>query len=140
MPPQKSGSSTKWWLLGCGGCLGLTLLCLVAFGGMFWGIFSTVSGVFKNSEVYATSLSKAKASPAVQEALGTPIEEGFMFQGSINIDGNSGNADFSVPLKGPKGEAKLVVTARRASANPWEYTVQEVRMSDGRVIDLRDTP
>lgn len=134
--PQKS-SSAKWWLLGCGGCLGLTLLGLLAFGGMFWGIFSTVSGVIKNTEVYASSLSKAQASPAVQEALGTPIEEGFMFQGSINVDGNSGNADFSVPLKGPKGEAKLVVTARRASANPWQYSVQEVRLPDGRVIDLR---
>ncbi|MFZ4763479.1 MAG: cytochrome c oxidase assembly factor Coa1 family protein [Roseimicrobium sp.] len=136
--PAKEDHTVKWVLFGCGGCLVLLTLAALMFGGIVWGALNLAGGILKQSEVYATAYTRALNSTEVQEALGTPIEPGFLPEGSINVDGNKGDADITIPLKGPKGEAKLIVTGHRSSANPWEYTVLEVRLPDGRKIDLRE--
>ena len=47
--------------------------------------------------------------------LGTPIETGWQFTGSIKINGPSGSADFGAPLHGPHGRGTLYVTATKSA-------------------------
>lgn len=109
--PQKS--KTKWWLIGCGGCLTLIILSLIAFGAIFFGVFQAI----KSSDTYKTALNAATSSPEVQEALGTPIEAGFLVEGSIDTNTTDGitteTSNLTIPLSGPKASAKFHFAAKR---------------------------
>ena len=135
IPAQKSNAG-KWVLFGCGGCLGLLALGVVAFAAIFY----FAMGVIKNTDVYADAFKKAEQSAEVQAALGTPIETGFMFQGNVSITNGAGTADITVPLSGPKGEGTMKVKASKSPGGPWQYSVLEVQLSDGNKVDLRGSP
>src|SRR5262245_51618992 len=99
--PQATPPKQKnWWLIGCSGCLGLIVLGMIAGGVIFFGVVK----VIKSTEPYKTALAGATNSAEVQEELGTPIEAGFMPQGSVNTNTSDGStvetADLTIPLKG----------------------------------------
>lgn len=127
----KSGAG-KWVLVGCGGCLTLVVLGMLGFAGLFW----TVTTAIKSADVYQEAFERAQQSPQVQEALGTPITTGWMFEGSINYVNGAGTAHFTVPLNGPKGEASLVAEADKKAGEAWHYSVLEVRVPGRAAIDL----
>jgi hypothetical protein len=124
------GRNWKWFLPV--GCLG----ALVLFAGFIASIMFVTFGVMKSSDAYKDAVAKARAHPAVQESIGTPIEEGLVVTGNIHVSGSSGNADLSIPLSGPKGDATLFVQAQK-SAGQWIYStlVVEIRATKQR-IDL----
>jgi hypothetical protein len=126
-------SSKKWWLLL--GCLPLGLL--VVCGGGCAAVFAFIFGLIKSSEPYQLSLSRAQADPQVTEALGQPIEPGFFPQGSINLNGDAGDADITYTISGPKGSATVHVAGTKA-AGKWTYSTMEARLSSGEVIDLNE--
>ncbi|MNC89987.1 Cytochrome oxidase complex assembly protein 1 [compost metagenome] len=92
--------------------------------------------MIKSSDAYQEALSRAKASPAVISALGSPVKEGFYVSGSINVSGPSGDAKLAIPVSGPKGEGTIYLEARK-SADVWSYSVLVVRVTQTRQrIDL----
>src|SRR3954471_24528623 len=98
--PKQGGGGKKWVFLGCGGCLVLIVLGAIAMGGLFvFGI-----GKMKEAEPYQTALKRSQSSPQVQAALGTPVEAGFLMQGSVSTENGNDAADINFPIKGPKGE------------------------------------
>ena len=104
----------KWFVpTGCATVVLVFALGIVALVGF-------VFGMIKHTGAYAEAVARAKADPAVIEALGTPIEEGFMVSGQISETGPSGTADMSIPLRGPRGAGTLYVEAKK-SAGRWEY-------------------
>lgn len=132
-PPPPAGGGKKWIFLGCGGCVGLLVLGGIAIAIFFY----LAAGALKKSDAYATSVKVAHDSPQVQAALGTPVEDSWMIQGSFNIKNDTGDIDMVVPLKGPKGEGKLTVKGTKASGSPWDYSVLEFLAPDGSTTDLR---
>jgi hypothetical protein len=116
------------------GCLVAIILIVGFFGGLFLIAFSS----FKCSGVYVESLKQAHANPAVIQALGEPIEEGFFVFGSIHVNGPSGEADIAIPISGPKGSGTIYAVATK-SAGIWHFEVLEVDIkgSEDR-IDLLD--
>src|SRR5262245_34596948 len=108
------------WLIPVG-CVVPLLACagLIAFIGL------VVFGAIKSSDAYTEAMRRASSSEAVQEALGTPVEAGWLVSGSINISGSSGNADLTIPISGPKGSGTLYVVATKSS-NRWRYSTLEV--------------
>ena len=87
--------------------------------------------------VEAQALARAKASDEVRAVLGEPIQPGFFVSGNFSVNGSSGNADFSIPLSGPKGSATLYVTATKA-AGKWEFTTLELAPKGAEArIDLK---
>jgi hypothetical protein len=84
----------------------------------------------KNSDAAKESVFQAQTNPQVVNALGTPIAEGWLLSGSINTSTTSGDADLAIPISGPKGRAKIYVTARKV-AGTWNYSVMEVAV-EGR--------
>jgi len=133
--PSQTSSGGKWVLIGCGGCLTLVILGVLLLAGFFW----TVMGAIKGADVYQVAFERAQQSPQVQEALGTPMTTGWMFEGSINYVNGAGSAHFKVPLSGPKAEGSLVVEADKNASEPWHYSVLEVRVDGREAIDLKTT-
>ena len=123
-------------LIGCGGCLGLVVLG-VAFS---VGIYFFAMSVIQKTDVYADAFKRVQNSAEIQGALGTPITTGWTFSGSVNYHNGTGDANFTVPVTGPKGEGTMVVKADKSSGAAWQYAVLEVRLPDGRKVDLRGPP
>ena len=69
------------------------MLFVVFVGSIALIVFSAM----KSSDVYKDALARAKTHPAVIEALGSPVTEGFLVSGSTNVNGASGEANLSVP-------------------------------------------
>jgi len=78
--------------------------------------------------------------PAVIEALGSPIAEGFLVSGNTNVNGASGEANLSIPIGDPKGKGTIYVAANK-SLGQWNYSglVFEIAKTHQR-IDLLQNP
>ena len=129
---KKNWWGRNWKWLVPTGCLS-SLLILAAFVAV---ILTIVSVAMKSSDVYQQAMQRARANPAVVEALGTPITDGFLASGSVNTSGSSGNANLSNPISGSKGSATIVLQARK-SGGEWSYSTLRVEIgATGRRIDL----
>jgi hypothetical protein len=109
----------------------LVLLC----GGFSVGIFALVTGILRQSEVYQQALAEVRASPAVEQELGDPIEPGWWVTGSLSTSGDSGEANITFPVVGPRGEARVFVEATRR-ARRWQSQLLQVELPSGDRIDL----
>jgi hypothetical protein len=112
------------------------LTCLLVIGGIVVAVGS-VFGMIASSEPYRLSLERARANRAVVEKLGEPIAEGSFPSGSIQIDGaESGKADLTIPVSGPRGSGTIYAAARKA-AGAWEFTTLVVAVAgEQETIDL----
>ncbi|MEY4489650.1 MAG: hypothetical protein RIQ79_2158 [Verrucomicrobiota bacterium] len=103
------------------------------------GLALVFVSLLKGSSVYQGALGRIKPHPAVIAALGAPVREGFLFTGSIRIVNSSGEADLTIPLSGPKGEATAFVHATR-SLGAWHYDRLIVETTPDQIrIDLSET-
>jgi hypothetical protein len=110
---------------------------VVALAGFFYGFFSLIIGVTKSSDAYQLAVVRAKASPTVIAALGTPITEGFFVSGNIHVTPTAGQAQLEIPLSGPKDTATLYVTAQM-TAGVWHFDYLVVRTNRAKIrIDLK---
>jgi Cytochrome oxidase complex assembly protein 1 len=127
VPPKKSGC-LKAFLIGCSVLivLGIGAICaLVIF----------VFGVIKKSDVYREALDKVRADQRVVAALGEPINPGFWVSGNLDVKNQKGTADFTFPITGPKGSAKVHAVAA-TDGNDWEYSELVVTPDTGPAIDV----
>jgi hypothetical protein len=118
---QKNWFQRNWiWAVpvgGCGcGCIVIALLFVFGIGATFFG----VSKMFNESTPvkYATEL--AYKNPKVIEALGDIIEKNGIPSGNISLNNNDGEIDFSVPIKGSKGTAAIIIRGLKISGK-WVY-------------------
>src|SRR5258708_796757 len=130
-PLHRSWWSRNWkWFVPVG-CFGMILAIAVFVG----GIVMVAAGAMKSSDAYKEGLARAKASPAVTEALGSPIEAGFFTSGKVDVSGPSGTAQLSIPISGPKGKGTVFVEGTKSV--DWSYTRLEVVVDGtGEKIDL----
>jgi hypothetical protein len=110
-------------------------LLFLAFVG---SIVVIVFGAMKSTDVYREALARAKADPAVIDALGSPIKEGFLVSGNTNVNGASGESNLAIPIFGPKGKGTIYVSANKALGQ-WSYSglVVEVGEKHKRIDLLR---
>ncbi len=98
-----SGTKGNWWTRNWkwfvpAGCLTIILLFIAFVGSMVMIVFSAI----KSTDLYKDPLARAKTDPAVIEALGSPIREGFLVSGNTNVNAASGEGNLSIPISGPK--------------------------------------
>ncbi|MGE5212761.1 MAG: cytochrome c oxidase assembly factor Coa1 family protein [Nitrospirota bacterium] len=108
------------------GCFTVALLFLAFVGSILLIVFSAM----KSTDVYKEALARAKENPAVIEALGLPIKDGFLMSGNTNVNGASGESNLAIPISGPKGKGTIYVSANK-SLGQWNYS--------GLVVELRQT-
>jgi hypothetical protein len=108
-PPTQPGTARpNWWKRNWKwfvplGCFTVALLFLALVGSILVIVFSA------STDVYKEALARAKADPAVIEALGSPIKNGFLVSGNTNVDGASGESNLAIPISGPKGKGTIYV-------------------------------
>ncbi|MBQ4819812.1 cytochrome c oxidase assembly factor Coa1 family protein [Aquimarina sp. MMG016] len=130
---QKSWFSRNWpWVVPVGGCLTLIILFFVFLGSVIFGVTSLISG----SDPYQDALAKAQQDDYVIEILGEPIETNGIMQGKISMKNSTGNANISIPIKGPDGEAKVYVVGTKQN-DEWTYSEMYVIIKEtDEQIDL----
>ena len=136
-PQEPDWWDRNWkWFVPVAVLSGIALLA-----GFVFAIVSLVFGVIKSSDAYQEALARARASPAVISALGSPIKEGFYVTGNINVSGPSGDAKLAIPVSGPKDEGTIYLEARK-SADLWSYSVLVVQVGQTkqRIDLLREKP
>jgi hypothetical protein len=99
------------------GCFSIVLLFIAFVGSVVLIVFNAV----KSTDVYKDALTRAKAHPAVIEALGSPVTDGFLVSGNTNVNGASGETNLSIPVSGPKGKGTIYVAATK-SLGRWNYS------------------
>jgi hypothetical protein len=115
--PRPNWWKRNWKWLVPTGCLSIAVLFVAFIASVVLIVFSAV----KSTDVYKDALTRAKAHPAVIEALGSPITEGFLVSGNTNVNGASGESNLSIPISGPKGKATIYVAATK-SLGRWNYS------------------
>jgi hypothetical protein len=135
-PPNKTWWGRNWFWVVPLGCLSPFLFIGGCAALLAYFVFSTVQA----SEPYLHALAAAGANQEVKAQLGEPIRAGYLTNGRINVDGDSGKADFAIPVSGPKSSGTIYVVATRA-AGKWEYSTLEFAPDGaGNRIDLRSQP
>ena len=132
-PPAKRSGCAKIGI----GCFVLLVLVLAFTAGLALLVFKSMT----TSDAYKYATEKAKNSPALQRALGTPITVGKLVTGSISVNGPNGKADIEIPLSGPKGKASLYVNATK-EAGKWTYqrVSAHVEATNEDIDLLNETP
>src|SRR5437773_6947367 len=141
-PPQLSSTAKpSWWTRNWKwfvpvGCLSVAASFVVFVGSVVLIVFSAV----KSTDVYKDALARAKTHPAVIEALGSPVTDGFLVSGNTNVNGASGETNLSIPISGPKGKGTIYVAATK-SLGRWNYSglVLEIEKTHQR-INLLEEP
>ena len=132
IPQNWFARNWKWALpAGC-----LSLVCVIA--AIVGVVFLIVMSAIKHSEVYTEAVGRARASAAVRQVLGQPLEEGLLVWGRIRVQTGTGTANLSIPLSGPKGRATLFVHATKTDTK-WSFSqlVLTVKDTHERVNLLR---
>ena len=131
-PQQKGCLGRNWkWMLPVG-CLGLILAGLLFIGGI---VFVAMSAI-KSSEVYKGALGVVQNHPTAVERLGQPIKDGWFVQGNIKLDASGGNANFQIPVSGPKNSGTLHVKAVSPEGT-WMYERLDLAVG-GETVSLLD--
>jgi len=133
-----NATPSTWWSRNWKWCVPVGCLsALAAFVGIILLIMVLILRVIRGTDVYQEAVQKASTHPAVIEALGSPLEQGWFPTGNINTSGPTGEANLAIPLKGPKGKGTLYVEARR-SAGQWHYhTLLLEIQATGERLDLK---
>ncbi|MEI2432307.1 cytochrome c oxidase assembly factor Coa1 family protein [Lysobacter yananisis] len=132
--PGWFGRNWKWFVPT--GCLSVLLFAALALAGLIGLGIKGVSGLMSGSEPVRHAMDLAKANPDIRAAFGEPLETGMGFQGSLTTNNDSGEADLSLPIKGPKGSGRIYVKGTR-EADRWSYRLIEVAIDGSeRRIDL----
>ena len=140
-PPPLSRPRSNWWTRNWKwfvptGCLTILVLFLVFVA----SIVIIVFGAIKSTDTYKDAIARAKMHPAVVEALGSPIKEGFFVSGNTNVNGAAGEANLAIPISGPKGKGTIYAKASK-SLGRWSYSdlIVEIQATRNR-IDLLKGP
>ena len=122
-PEQKGWFGRNWkWFIPTG-CLSMFLIAVVCIGAVVYFALGSI----KSSYVYQEALNKAKSNPAVVSQLGEPIEAGWRISGTINVNGESGNAEVKIPVSGPKKSGAIHATAIK-KLGQWDFSALEVEI------------
>jgi len=122
----------NWKWAAPSGCL---LVLLLAFGGCM-ALVAGVFGMMKNTGAYVQAIERVQQNPDAVAALGEPITAGWMMSGSFNDNGDTGDAEYSVPVSGPRGSGTLVVRAIKRGGR-WSFSELTLLPDGGDPIDLR---
>ena len=136
LTPRPNWWTRNWkWFVPVG-CFSMLILFVAFVGSIALIVFSAM----KSTDVYKDALERARANPAVIEALGSPIRDGYLISGNTNVNAASGEANLSIPISGPNGKGTIYVAANK-SLGRWNYSglVVEIAKTHQR-IDLLQRP
>jgi hypothetical protein len=134
-PPRPKNWFERHWLLAIVGSLIALTLLIVAFVG---ALLLIVEGSIKKSDAYTQAMVRAQNDPKVTEKLGEPLQPGWFISGNIQVTNDTGQANLSIPVSGPKSKGTIRVVAKKI-AGSWQFDTLEVDVEgDSQPINLLD--
>ncbi|MBF0597753.1 cytochrome c oxidase assembly factor Coa1 family protein [Faecalibacter rhinopitheci] len=123
----------KWALpLGCLSTIGLFVVGIILFG--IIGFSKIFNG---NNDVKSKAIDLINNEQVIVQQLGSPIDSNGMMQGAISTTNDGGNADISVPLKGPNGTGTTFIKAVKVN-DEWNYERIAVQIDKtNEIIEIR---
>lgn len=113
----------------------ILILIAAAIAAAFYFGYRFVEKTLKESEAYTVAVNALKAEPMVKEKLGDITETGFPLGAfTTNADG-SGEAAFTMSVKGTKGSGQYQVALRRRNS-VWSIENGFVRLPNGTMIPV----
>jgi hypothetical protein len=131
---ENNAAISKGVAVGCGGCL-MVVAALVFF---IVAVLGLVMLFLRGSEPCVETMRRAQKSPALQQALGEPMKMGWILTGGVSTMNDSGSADVSIPISGPKGSVRIHTRAQREEG-VWNYKEMSAPLPTGEVVDLLKT-
>jgi len=128
IPLQPAPSKTATWIKVCVGLV-VVVVTMVVFGVSLW--FS-IEKMMRSSDVYQQAMQQAEHSPCVVAKLGTPIISKGSISGNISTQGDHGDAEMEIPIRGPKSEGSLHAVATKTDGT-WSFTDLTVEYSEGQI-------
>ncbi len=123
--------------LGLGCAIALIAALMATLGA---GVLALVLVCIRQTDPLPEALTWARAQTPLRERLGEPIETGWLIQGSVSIQNQTGSASLRIPLEGPLGEGVLKLDAR-FDRGAWRYRTLEFQTEDENLsIDLAPCP
>lgn len=114
----------------------LVLLTGAIAAAIYFG-YRYLDKTLKNSEPYTLAVNALKANPEVKERLGEITETGFPLGAfTTNADG-SGDAAFTMSVKGTKGSGQYQVELKRRN-RVWRIENGSVRLASGDIITISE--
>jgi Cytochrome oxidase complex assembly protein 1 len=103
---------------------------VLLFGLLFAGVFELVTSLTTSSDPYKMAVQRAEDSPQVAQEFGRPLKVGGFASGNIDVSGDSGEAEFSIPISGPRETGHIEVNAKKENGK-WLFHTLEVEV-DGQ--------
>jgi len=108
-------------------------IAIPAFVGL---VFVGVEIMLTSSVPYHIAIDELREHPRLERPLGLPVEpSGWMVSGNLNMQNDTGHADLSFDVAGPKGAGIAYVNARRTDAQ-WTVYHLSVETDNGERIVL----
>lgn len=106
----------------------LGLLILMVFIGSFsCGVLWIVMTSFHRSDVYQQAMARASQDFQVRERFGEPIKASWFILGQLKVSHDTGYANLSIPISGPKGKGTIQAIANKNGV--WRFTLLQVTIS-----------
>jgi hypothetical protein len=122
-PPRQPktwfGRNAKWFIPV------LVVSAVLAVALFVGGILEFAHALMSSSEAYKTAVQRAEDSPALAERIGRPMHVGWFTAGSIHLNNDSGDAELSIRISGPRGNGRILVAAKKEHGR-WSYQTMEV--------------
>jgi hypothetical protein len=136
-PLQPKPMERRWlernprWKIPLGCLTGIVLL-----GGFVVVLFAVIMATFRSSDVYKQAIARAESDPQVRELIGEPMRQQGLITGQLNVSGNEGSADMSIPIAGPRGKGFIGFVAAKNSG-VWRFSRLQVNVTgQASPIDL----
>jgi Cytochrome oxidase complex assembly protein 1 len=84
----------------------LTVVLLMGLFGI--AVIALISTTFRHSDVYQQAMVRAGSNLQVREQVGDPIHAGWIIVRELKLKGETGSANFSIPVSGPLERAGFV--------------------------------
>ena len=103
--PRPSWPQAHWKLL-----LGLGLVLSLGLAASFvYGVFFLI----RNSDAAKLAIATSESNPMLIERLGQPMKTGWFVTGSVQVSTESGHAELTIPISGPKGAGTVYAEASK---------------------------
>jgi hypothetical protein len=103
----------------------LVIFCatIAGIGATFIGI---VYGAIKKTDIYKLSLEKIESDKRVQDLLGTPLKDGWMVRGLVDLEGPNGQVDLGFEIYGSHDKGWAQVKANKKDG-VWTFEKIELK-------------
>jgi hypothetical protein len=109
---------------------------LLVCGGGITFLMTMAMGLMKSTPPYQQSLAAVTAHTGAGDALGTPIEAGWLVAGNVQTSSTSGHADIAYTVRGPSGSARVRVVSDLIGGE-WTFSRMDLEFEEtGKRLDL----